>query len=155
VTRTASPAPMQSGSEDGLRSSSTSTPILVTPVAAAASTESPARTPSATPAPTEIACPACTFLNHPSLTSCEICSTPLPKRRATRPERQQSAPTPDSPSTNANPSSGKMDVTRLSFRKGGSSEAYRRLKNVLSDKAWERVSGAWGNTGAGRQGAHC
>ena len=27
---------------------------------------------------------------------------------------------------------------RLSFRKGGVQEAYRRLKNVLSDKVWER-----------------
>lgn len=28
---------------------------------------------------------------------------------------------------------------RLSFREGGEREAYKRLKGVLSDKAWERA----------------
>ena len=143
VTRTASPAPLSRRSQDESRSTSisSSTQALLGPAAAISSTESPAPTPSVT----EIACPACTFLNHPSLTSCEICSTPLPKRQPTRPERQQSAPAPDPLAATSIPSPGKMDVARLSFRKGGSSEAYRRLKNVLSDKAWERVSCIGGN----------
>ena len=31
------------------------------------------------------------------------------------------------------------DVVRLSFRKGGEKEAYRKMKVVLGMKAWERV----------------
>lgn len=33
----------------------------------------------------------------------------------------------------------KHDVVRLSFRKGGAADAYKRLKGVLGDKAWERA----------------
>jgi ESCRT-II complex subunit VPS36 len=94
---------------------------------------------SATPPPEvesrSTPCPACTFLNHPSIRNCEICDTVLP-----RPLARQATSTSTSIST-AVPSpvldSGRNDTIRLSFRKGGSSECYRRLKNVLSDKAWE------------------
>lgn len=127
VTRTGSPAPM-------VPVSRASTDDTRPPNVVASETA-----PVATAASREIACPACTFLNHPSLTTCEICSTPLPKRQTPRPERQQSAPSPDTPSSGG--ASATSEVTRLSFRDGKttSSEAYRRLKNVLSDKAWERV----------------
>ncbi|WVR06971.1 hypothetical protein IAU60_004008 [Kwoniella sp. DSM 27419] len=78
---------------------------------------------------TMIGCPACTFLNSPYLPNCEICSTPLPESRA-RGRAQD------------NTSGGaKSEVVRLSFRKGGVQEAYKKLKSVLSDKAWERVPG--------------
>lgn len=81
-----------------------------------------------------ITCPACTFLNHPSIRNCEICDSPLP-----RPPVRQA--TPSLPSQyNIEGAIGKNDAIRLSFRKGGSSECYRRLKNVLSDKAWESKS---------------
>ena len=81
-----------------------------------------------------VACPACTFLNHPSLPSCEICSTPLPRRRP-----QPQAAVPQSTPTHNN--DARPAVARLSFRQGGEKEAYRRLKNVLSDRAWERAAG--------------
>lgn len=32
-----------------------------------------------------------------------------------------------------------LDVVRLSFRKGGDKEAYRKIKSVLGSKAWERT----------------
>lgn len=82
----------------------------------------------------EIPCPACTFLNHPSLTACEICSTPLPRRST-------SIPRPDSAAISSNTTSETSgnETIRLSFRKGGVQDAYKRLKSVLSDKAWERV----------------
>lgn len=83
----------------------------------------------------EIACPACTFLNHPSLTSCEICSTILPKKQASIP-----IPATDAPAVESKAEEGQTDIVRLSFRRGGEKEAYRRLKNVLSDKVWERVA---------------
>lgn len=157
VMRTASPAPTSRRSQDESRSASaltsTSSLMTTTATATAISTVDPARTPAAVPVPTEIACPACTFLNHPSLTSCEICSTPLPKRLSVQPERQLPTPTLYSPSTTGVTNPSRMDVARLSFRKGGSSEAYRRLKNVLSDKAWERVSLTVGSAQAARPGA--
>lgn len=103
----------------------TTTPIPSSPSAATPSNEEPVADAGGL-----IACPACTFLNHRSLRECEICSTPLPRK-----ERQNS-------SLGARPmvpnAVGGQEVVRLSFRKGGEKEAYRRLKNVLSDKVWER-----------------
>lgn len=71
----------------------------------------------------KVACPACTFLNSALLRNCEICTTPLPRppqfnTAREKPEKQQ--------------------VVRLSFRKGGDKEAYKKLTSVLRDKAWER-----------------
>ena len=79
----------------------------------------------------EIPCPACTFLNHPSISACEICSTPLLSRST-------SSSRPSIPVRAVTSETGN-DTVRLSFRKGGIQESYRRLKNVLSDKAWDRV----------------
>jgi ESCRT-II complex subunit VPS36 len=76
-------------------------------------------------------CPACTFLNHPSIRNCEICDTPLPRAAPKTPI----TPTPTTINTVIDEKG--QNVIRLSFRKGGSNECYRRLKNVLSDKAWE------------------
>lgn len=107
-----------------------------TPVPASRSSLSLERTPisteAATPKAKEIACPACTFLNYPSLTSCEICSTPLPRT-------QSIGPVATVPTT-AIIDEGKMDTARLSFRRGGEKDAYKKLKGVLSDKVWERSS---------------
>ena len=91
-----------------------------------------------------ISCPACTFLNHPSLRSCEICSTPLPGPQSPKPTINGNAngSTQTSPAIGLDVESsrtkGTYDIVRLSFRKGGVQEAYRRLKNVLSDQVWER-----------------
>ena len=97
-----------------------STPVPAQPTSPAPVAEVPVGT-----------CPACTFLNHPSIRNCEICDTPLP-RPAPR------VPTTSTPTiTNTVIDEKGQNVIRLSFRKGGSNECYRRLKNVLSDKAWE------------------
>jgi ESCRT-II complex subunit VPS36 len=85
-------------------------------------------------------CPACTFLNHPSIRNCEICDTPLP-----RPAPKASTTSTPAITSTVIDEKG-QNVIRLSFRKGGSNECYRRLKNVLSDKAWEsRVVNGNGN----------
>lgn len=97
--------------------------------------------------PKEIACPACTFLNHPSLTNCEICSTALPKGQTGTSASTGGGTSSNGLTTTSRPAGtaaqavgeDKTETVRLSFRKGGDKEAYRRLKNVLSDKAWERV----------------
>ena len=97
-----------------------STPVNALPTLSAPVVEIPVGT-----------CPACTFLNHPSIRNCEICDTPLP-----RPAPKAAAPSTPA-STSASVDEKSQNVIRLSFRKGGSNECYRRLKNVLSDKAWE------------------
>ncbi|ORY34057.1 EAP30/Vps36 family-domain-containing protein [Naematelia encephala] len=80
-----------------------------------------------------IACPACTFLNHASLSHCEICSTPLPSNR-----KRTVASVASTSAVQQNGGDVALEVVRLSFRNGGVKEAYRRLKNVLGSKSWER-----------------
>ncbi|KAK4684902.1 ESCRT-II complex subunit VPS36, partial [Tremellales sp. Uapishka_1] len=101
----------QSQSQSQSRSHSRSTSVSHTP------TTTDAQDPDG-----RIACPACTFLNHRYLPKCEICSTPLPS----------SGPV-------AKRAEVVDEVIRLSFRRGGEKEAYKKLKSVLGEKAWERV----------------
>ena len=84
--------------------------------------------------PTSIACPACTFLNHPSLRSCEICSTELPHARAelrSAPSSRPITPDPDDGDTST------LKAIKISFRKGGDKSFYAALKRSLKSKAWE------------------
>jgi ESCRT-II complex subunit VPS36 len=106
--------------------------------------------------PSAIACPACTFLNHPSMRSCEMCSTPLPRLAFTQTQSQtENTLMPTLISTKSAPSSrpvspdlGEDDDSRsggdptkhmikLSFRKGGDKAFYAVLKRSLMGKAWE------------------
>ncbi|KAI0370971.1 hypothetical protein BV20DRAFT_966072 [Pilatotrama ljubarskyi] len=109
---------------------------------------------SASPAPSspiagssseEVACTACTFLNSPLLTQCEICGTPLLKKRSQAPLSHppaRSAPT-SRPTTPAVDDDEDFEDTpdkrmmRLSFRKGGDKNFYNVLKRSLLGKAWE------------------
>lgn len=125
VGRTLTPA----GSEAASRTA-TPAPSSIAPTPARAGTPATGR--AATPAKEEpkgkqVACPACTFLNHPSMSQCEICGTPLRKR------------TTSTLNGAAEDAGEKHDVVRLSFRKGGAADAYKKLKGVLGDKAWERA----------------
>ncbi|KAF8488893.1 vacuolar protein sorting-associated protein 36 [Gautieria morchelliformis] len=106
----------------------------------------PARPQSSDPG--SIACPACTFLNHPSLRSCEICSTPLdPEVIAPASRSFKSAPTsrPDTPTAILS----ERDSIKISFRRGGDKPFYAALKRTLIGKAWE-VSIAGSADGAKR-----
>ncbi|KAF8919075.1 EAP30/Vps36 family-domain-containing protein [Mucidula mucida] len=70
-----------------------------------------------TPVPPEtdgFACPACTFINDRSRSSCEICTTELPI-----------------------PLAPEASLIKLSFRKGGDKALYSVLKACLKTKAWE------------------
>ncbi len=72
-------------------------------------------TPS-TPAPAAsdaVACPACTYLNSPSNTTCEICTAELPV-----------------------PLAPEISLIKLSFRKGGDKAFYSNLQSCLKTKAW-------------------
>lgn len=108
--------------------------------------------------PSSIACPACTFLNHPSMRLCEMCSTPLPRLASSQTQPQsEGAATPGLTRTKSAPSSrpaspdlgddndddggGEGDPSRhmikLSFRKGGDKIFYAVLKRTVMGKAWE------------------
>ncbi|KAK7680805.1 hypothetical protein QCA50_016114 [Cerrena zonata] len=94
----------------------------------------------------EIPCPACTFLNHPSLPACEICGTalPRPKNVAGHPfARSAPSSRPVSPSPDEDEEDDDDDDTeatrlvRLSFRKGGDKSFYATLRRSLLGKGWE------------------
>lgn len=130
-SRTATPVAARSAAPSPWSSSTASLPQPSQPTTAPAPLQSapPLEPP---PVPAQIACPACTFLNHTSMKTCEMCGTPLPRPSSTSkrtPATQVSLSTTD-----------RHDVVRLSFRKDGSKDAYRKLKGVLSDKVWERVA---------------
>ncbi|KDR78001.1 hypothetical protein GALMADRAFT_244970 [Galerina marginata CBS 339.88] len=123
VPRTAVPTPITSVSSTHLSSS-----LPASALSSSASLLSGSRS------STSIACPACTFLNHPSLRSCEMCSTELPQPRGELRSAPSSRPiTPDSDDDDE--SSPKM--IKISFRKGGDKPFYAVLKRSLKSKAWE------------------
>jgi ESCRT-II complex subunit VPS36 len=90
--------------------------------------------------PTEVACPACTFLNHPSLPACEICGTALP--RLQRPAAKSAPPSrPASDDEEDDETEEAPRMIKISFRKGGDKAFYAALRRTLLDKVWE-VSGS-------------
>ncbi|GJE95592.1 EAP30/Vps36 family-domain-containing protein [Phanerochaete sordida] len=87
--------------------------------------------------PSEIACPACTFLNHPSLSTCEICGTTLPRpAHPTARSAPPSRPTSDDEDDAADAADGPRMI-KISFRKGGDKAFYAVVRRSLLDKAWE------------------
>lgn len=84
-------------------------------------------------------CPRCTFLNHPSLLSCELCGAPLishdvPTGLESPPLRSESP----GPVLQTLPISDVENVEniKLSFRAGGEKIFYERLKGCLSQRKW-------------------
>ncbi|KAI5453584.1 Vacuolar protein-sorting-associated protein 36 [Naganishia albida] len=77
----------------------------------------------------QVPCPRCTYLNDPRLYACEICGAKL------------------TTITNQTPDPPPPESIRISFRKGGDKEVYRRLKSVLASRTWE------GKSKMGRMGA--
>ncbi|KAH9887028.1 EAP30/Vps36 family-domain-containing protein [Cubamyces lactineus] len=105
------------------------------------SSPSPA-SPDAENEPKEISCIACTFLNNPLLSNCEICGTPLPKKPSRLHPPAKSAPTsrPTTPAVDVDEDfedTPDKRMIRLSFRKGGDKAFYNVLKRSLLGKAWE------------------
>ncbi|KAG9101067.1 hypothetical protein FRC06_003410 [Ceratobasidium sp. 370] len=124
-----------------------SRPALTIPIPTATATSSSLPSSSSmptAPSPTngEIACPACTFFNHPSMTHCEICSTPLgdvrlPVIRSPKPSRVSSVSSPTTPARTPDPNA--RDMFKVSFRKGGDKVWYAALKRTLLARAWARA----------------
>jgi ESCRT-II complex subunit VPS36 len=83
-------------------------------------------------------CPRCTFLNHPALTSCEICGEPLispnlpPILASAEALDRGTSPAPISiPGTDE-----RTTYVRLSFRAGGEKQFLERIKSAISQKQW-------------------
>ena len=121
-----------------------STSLPASSVSVTSLTLSRSSTPPPTREPSTIACTACTFLNHPSLRSCEICSTPLPLARGYPGFNSKSAPSsrPVSPLVEDNASDPANPLIKLSFRKGGDKPFYTSLRRALKARTWEVSSTA-------------
>lgn len=89
-------------------------------------------------------CPRCTFLNHPSLLSCEICGAPLISHDVPVDSSQQTRSQTDSPGPflhaplSAVPQGldGPAESVKVSFRMGGEKIFYERLKGAISQRKW-------------------
>ncbi|KAI0433614.1 EAP30/Vps36 family-domain-containing protein [Xylaria sp. FL1042] len=84
-------------------------------------------------------CPRCTFSNHPSLLSCEICGAPLISKDVPAAMTQQ-VPRTESPGPTLtlggvagleNP-----ECVKVSFRNGGEKIFYERLKGAMTQRKW-------------------
>ncbi|RDW69468.1 hypothetical protein BP6252_08488 [Coleophoma cylindrospora] len=84
-------------------------------------------------------CPRCTFLNHPSLLSCELCGAPLLSQDI---PTGLDKPTPrnESPGPTLNhlppPGMENNESIKLSFRGGGEKIFHERLKGSMTQRKW-------------------
>ncbi|KAJ7159161.1 EAP30/Vps36 family-domain-containing protein [Mycena crocata] len=129
VPRDSVPVPITAPSPHQLSSSLPASTSLPSLLPAAASSGGHRRQPSS------LACPACTFLNHPSLHACEMCGTDLP--HAAAPLSMKSAPSsrPASPDSSDDENVSSRMI-KISFRKGGDKAFYAVLRRSLKSKAW-------------------
>ncbi|KAF6842617.1 vacuolar protein sorting protein [Colletotrichum musicola] len=86
-------------------------------------------------------CPRCTFLNHPSLLSCEMCGAPLISQDIPQAVAQTQAQTQrtESPGPVLTSSTTRQDIVesvKISFRGGGEKIFYERLKGSMTQRKW-------------------
>ncbi|KAF6804415.1 vacuolar protein sorting protein [Colletotrichum sojae] len=86
-------------------------------------------------------CPRCTFLNHPSLLSCEICGAPLisqdiPHAVAQTQTQTQRTESPGPTLTSSAPGQDIVESVKISFRGGGEKIFYERLKGSMTQRKW-------------------
>ncbi|KAF1942129.1 Vps36-domain-containing protein [Clathrospora elynae] len=95
----------------------------------------PASTPSGG---SVLACPRCTYQNHPSLLNCEMCGASLTTAVDRRLDLLQEPSRPQSPgptlTSPLQPES--VECIKISFRSGGGPIFYERLKNALVQRKW-------------------
>ncbi|KAK4032891.1 vacuolar protein-sorting-associated protein 36 [Parachaetomium inaequale] len=87
-------------------------------------------------------CPRCTFLNHPSLLSCEMCGGPLishdlPTELAPQTRTHTESPGPVLNALSAVPPGlENPESVKVSFRGGGDKIFYERLKGSMTQRKW-------------------
>ncbi|TFB00345.1 Vacuolar protein-sorting-associated protein 36 [Trichoderma ghanense] len=89
-------------------------------------------------------CPRCTFSNHPSLLSCEMCGAPLLSQdlppaisnNSDYTRTQSPGPIKDS-NSKASPGGNEFaESVKISFRGGGEKIFYERLKSAMTQRKW-------------------
>ncbi|KXJ95278.1 EAP30/Vps36 family-domain-containing protein [Microdochium bolleyi] len=85
-------------------------------------------------------CPRCTFLNHPSLLSCELCGAPLVSAEASSQIAMREPVRTDSPGPVLTVGSiaglDNPESVKISFRAGGEKVFYEKLKGSLTQRKW-------------------
>ncbi|KAF7198557.1 Vacuolar protein-sorting-associated protein 36 [Pseudocercospora fuligena] len=86
-------------------------------------------------------CSRCTFQNHPSLTTCEVCGAPLqstPDRRSQLIENDLRRPESPGPSLGEGSilNNDAIETIKLSFRMGGVQTFSERLQGALVQRKW-------------------
>jgi ESCRT-II complex subunit VPS36 len=83
-------------------------------------------------------CPRCTFQNHPSLSTCEMCGGALPAAVDKRLDVGQEVGRTASPGPSLSTplKDEKIESIKFSFRSGGEKIFYERLKNALVQRKW-------------------
>ncbi|KAG2135359.1 EAP30/Vps36 family-domain-containing protein [Suillus bovinus] len=137
VPRSASAVSIASEASSQIQSVFSSLPESSYTSLSSSSSPGPPSPPSTNDDSDGIACPACTFLNHPSLRVCEICTTLLPNAEHAGIMRAKSAPS----TRPVSPVDDTIDpanlLIKLSFRKGGDKPFYNVLRRALKSQAWE------------------
>ena len=88
---------------------------------------------------TPLSCPRCTFMNHPSLPSCEMCGAPLPSSSGLLFDGTRSdsvSPVPFSEQQYGLQNTEAARNIKLSFRDGGDRIFYERMKGALVQRKW-------------------
>jgi ESCRT-II complex subunit VPS36 len=104
--------------------------------------DGPRDSPKSTDPDASFQCPRCTFLNHPSLLSCEMCGGPLISHDLSAELTQRARPHTESPgpvSSSLSPvptGSDGSESIKLSFRGGGEKIFYERLKGAMTQRKW-------------------
>lgn len=86
-------------------------------------------------------CPACTFINHPSMRTCELCSTPLKSASpaaAGKPDPNPARLELDGPEDYTGPD----PYVKLSFRSGGDSDFLAHLVAEIDNTKWTALESA-------------
>lgn len=98
----------------------------------------PARTSTNKPS-SSFQCPRCTFLNHPSLLSCELCGASLVTQSKTS-NFEQSPLRSESPGpilqNSSYPSLDSLESIKISLHAGGEKIFYERLKGAMVQRKW-------------------
>ncbi|KAK4085467.1 uncharacterized protein Triagg1_457 [Trichoderma aggressivum f. europaeum] len=88
-------------------------------------------------------CPRCTFSNHPSLLSCEMCGAPLLSQNIPSTissseyiRTQSPGPVKDSNSKTSQSGGDFAESVKISFRGGGEKIFYERLKSAMTQRKW-------------------
>lgn len=82
----------------------------------------------------DLACPRCTFHNHPSLHICELCGESL--RTVTIPAPRPLPIAQPTPSRASSPALVEAPIIKFSFRAGGSTAFLTHLKSALIQRKW-------------------